>query len=86
MVVTALIRVDLKVCQAAATPVVSTNLATTEAGGLLQSPVPTHGGVICTPTRTPMSTDTSAVATTAFLLVASAMIKVCVYQVIVPDI
>ena len=30
---------------ATASPVVSTTMGSTEAGGLLQSPVPTHGGV-----------------------------------------
>ena len=41
---TALIQADLLVYQAAtATPVVSPTMGTTATGGLLQSPVPTHG-------------------------------------------
>ena len=39
-------------------------------GGLLQSLVPTHGFVNCTSTTT-LSTETTTVDTTAFLLVAS---------------
>ena len=70
----------------AAAPVVSVALlGTPGTGGLLQSPVPTHGDVVCSATTT-MSTETTTVATTAFLLVASGMIKVCVHQVIVSDI
>ena len=58
-------------CQAAtATPVVSTTMVAAGTGGLLQSPVPTHGGVYCT-TSTSMSTVTPTIETTAFLLVAS---------------
>ena len=69
--VTALTRAVGLVYQAAsASPVVSTALGTTEAGGLLQSPVPTHGYVHCTTTST-MSSETATVETTAFLLVAS---------------
>ena len=46
MTVTVLIRVDLLVYQAAtATPVVSATMVAAETGGLLQSPVPTHGNV-----------------------------------------
>ena len=68
---TALIRAVGLVYQAAsATPVVSTAMGTTATGGLLQSPVPTHGFVLCTTTST-LSTETTTVATSAFLLVAS---------------
>jgi hypothetical protein len=42
----------------------------TVTGGLLQSPVPTHGNVSCTAATT-MSSELTAVDTTAFLLVAS---------------
>ena len=70
---------------ATATPMVSTSVDTAGTGGLLQSPVPTHGNVGCSAT-TSMSSGTTAVVTTAFLLVASGMIKVCVHQEIVSDI
>jgi len=70
-VVTVLIQADLLVRQAAtATPVVSAAMETAGTGGLLQSPVPTHGNVHWTTTTT-MSTGTTTVGTTAFLLVAS---------------
>ena len=55
---------------ATASPVVSTTLETTVAGGLLQSPVPTRGGVYCTTSST-VSTDPTSIGATAFLLVAS---------------
>ena len=55
---------------ASATPVVSTSMASTGTGGLLQSPVPTHGHVGWTTTTT-MFTATTSIATSAFLLVAS---------------
>ena len=55
---------------ATATPVVSTAMGATGTGGLLQSPVPTHGHVVCTTTTT-MSTDSAAIDSSAFLLVAS---------------
>ena len=85
--VTALIQADLLVYQAAsATPVVSTAVESTGIGGLLQSLVPTHGDVNCTAVQMALSTVTTTVGTTAFLLVASRMIKVCVHQVIVSDI
>ena len=71
LVVTALIQAVGPVYQAAAaSPMVSTTMETTEAGGLLQSPVPTHGGVDWA-TTTAMSTGTATVRATAFLLVAS---------------
>ena len=70
--VTALIQVVLLVFQAAtATPVVSTSMVTTATGGVLQSPVPTHGYVYCTTTTTMLAESTSTVETTAFLRVAS---------------
>ena len=84
--VTALIQADSMVYLAATgTPVVSAAMDTSVTGGLLQSPVPTHGNVGCSAT-TSMSSGTTAVVTTAFLLVASGMIKVCVHQEIVSDI
>ena len=68
---TALIQADLMVCQAAtATPVVSAAMEATVTGGLLQSPVPTLGFVLCTSTST-MFTVTTSIENTAFLLVAS---------------
>ena len=69
--VTALIQLVLLACQAAAaTPVVSTTVDSSGTGVLLQSPVPTHGFVYCTTTAT-MSSETTAIGSTAFLLVAS---------------
>ena len=69
--VTALIQaVGLAFQAATATPVVSAALETSGTGGLLQSPVPTPGGVNCT-SAAALSTETSTPATTAFLLVAS---------------
>ena len=70
---------------ATATPVVSATMEATDTGGLLQSLVPAHGYVSCS-TTTAVPTATTPVETTAFLLVASGMIKVCVHQVIVSDI
>ena len=68
---TVLIQADLMVYQAAtATPLVSTSMDTPATGGLLQSPVPTHGDVNCTTTST-VFTETASIGTTAFLLVAS---------------
>ena len=68
---TALIQADLLVYQAAsATPVVSSALVSTATGGLLQSPVPSHGLVYWTTTTT-MSSETTTIEATAFLLVAS---------------
>ena len=59
------------VCLAAtATPVLSSTMATTGTGGLLQSPVPTLGDVLCTATSA-MSSGTTTIETSAFLLVAS---------------
>ena len=59
------------VCQAAtATPVVLATKEATETGGLLQSPVPTHGDVSCS-TSTTMSTETTTIEALAFLRVAS---------------
>ena len=55
---------------ATATPVVSIAMGTTGSGGLLQSPVPTRGIIVCT-TSTAMSDETTSVETSAFLLVAS---------------
>ena len=84
--VTALIQADLLVCQAAtATPLVSATLGTTATCGLLQSQVYSRGDVDCT-AATAVSAGTTTIVTTAFLLVASGMIKVCVHQVIVYDI
>ena len=69
---TALIQVVGQVYQAAAaTPVVSTTMVAAGTGGLLQSPVPTHGLGYCTIAAAMSSETTSAFATTAFLLVAS---------------
>ena len=72
-----LIQADLLVYQAvvstpvASTPVVLASMDLTVTGGLLRmSPVPTHGYVHYTPT-TKMSTETPAIETPAFLLVAS---------------
>ena len=48
MVVTVLIQADLLVYQAAAATVISAAVGTAGTGGLLQSPVPTHGHVDCT--------------------------------------
>ena len=68
---TVLIQADLLAFQAAtATPVVSSTMDSTETGGLLQSPVPTHGGVHWAATPT-LFTGSATVDTTAFLLVAS---------------
>ena len=70
MAVTVLIQADLLVYQAAtATPVgsITTSKGT---GGLLQSPVPAHGYVYCTTSST-VSTGTTTIGSTAFLLVAS---------------
>ena len=68
---TVLIRaVSLAFQAATATLVVSTSMETTEAGGLLQSPVPTLGDVNWT-TSTAVSAGTTTVKTTAFLLAAS---------------
>jgi len=68
---TALIQVVGQVYQAAtATPVVSTAMESSGAGGLLQSPVPTHGNVNWSITAT-MSAETTTIETTAILLVAS---------------
>jgi hypothetical protein len=55
---------------ATATPVLSSTMATTGTGGLLQSPVPTLGDVLCTATSA-MSSGTTTIETSAFLLVAS---------------
>ena len=55
---------------ATASPVVSTAMGSTVTGGLLQSPVPTRGFVCCTTTTT-LSTETTPIEATAFLLVAS---------------
>ena len=55
---------------ASATPLVSASMVTTDSGGLLQSPVPTHGVVNYTTTTT-LSTATTTIETAAFLLVAS---------------
>ena len=55
---------------ATATPVVSTIMETSVTGGLLQSPVPTHGNVYCT-TAAAVSTETATIEAAAFLLVAS---------------
>ena len=68
---TALIQVVSVVYQAATdTPVVSAAVGSTGTGGLLQSPVPTHGIVHCSVSTT-MSTETTTIEGTAFLLVAS---------------
>jgi hypothetical protein len=78
--VTALIRAVGQAFQAAASsPFFSTTLGSTATGGLLQSPVPTHGNVLCSSTTT-MSTGTPAIESSAFLLVASGIIKVCVHR------
>jgi hypothetical protein len=82
MRVTVLIQAVGLVYQAAtATPVVSTKLGTTGTGGLLQSPVPTHGDGHCSTTAT-MSTGTTTFEKSAFLLVASGIIKVCVQSLL----
>ena len=66
-----LIQADGLVYQAAtATPVVSPTMGATGTGGLLQSPVPTHGDVTWT-TASTLSTEASTFETSAFLLVAS---------------
>jgi hypothetical protein len=70
---------------ATATPVVSSTMGTAGTGGLLQGLGPTRGSVGWTAT-TSLSAETATIETTAFLLVASGMIKVCVHQVIVSDI
>ena len=70
---------------AAATPVVSASMASSDSGGLLQSPVPTLGDVSWT-TATTISTETTTIKTTATQLVASGMIKVCVQKLRVSDI
>ena len=62
--------VSMAIQAASAPPVVSSAMGTSATGGLLQSPVPTHGYVHCTTTTT-VSTGTSSVETSAFLLVAS---------------
>ena len=77
--VTVLIQADLLVYQAAtATPVVSAAVDTTGTGGLLQSPVPSHGFVDWT-TSTTMSTEPTSIDSAAFLLVASG-IKILNYS------
>ena len=68
--VTVLIQADLMVGQAATAPPFSASLGTSEAGGLLQSPVPSLGDVYWTVSTT-MSTETTAIEASAFLLVAS---------------
>ena len=86
MAVTVLIQADLLDCQGASvSQVVSAALENTGNGGLLQSPVSTHGDV-CWSTAATMSAEATAVKAAAFLLVASGMIKVCVHQEIVSDI
>ena len=68
---TVLIQAVGQVYQAAtASPVVSAAVEASGTGGLLQSPVPTHGNVYCT-TATAVSAETTAIETAAFLLVAS---------------
>ena len=70
---------------ATASSLVSAAMETSGTGGLLQSPVPTHGIVNCSASST-LSSETTSIETSAFLLVASGMIKVCVHQIIVSDI
>ena len=71
---------------ATASSVVSARI-TTASGGLLQSQstVPTRG-IVGWAAASTLSSVTTALKNTAFLLVASGMIKVCVHQVIVSDI
>ena len=59
---------------ATASPVVSASMEATASGGLLQSLVPTHGGVNWTSAST-MSSDGAQSEATAFLLVASLIIQ-----------
>ena len=76
---TALIRADsLAFRAAAATPVGSATMEATGSGGLLQSPVPTHGVVSCTTSAT-MVSDTTTIEATASQLVASG-IKILNYS------
>ena len=71
MVVTALIRADLLDCQGASVSlVVSAALENTGNGGLLQSPVSTHGDV-CWSTAATVSAEATAVKAAASQLVAS---------------
>ncbi len=66
-----LIQADLLAFQAAtATPVVSATMGTAGTGGLLQSLVPTLG-LVYWATTAALSTATSTVEASAFLLVAS---------------
>jgi hypothetical protein len=67
---TALIQAVGLAYQAATATGVSATLGATEAGGLLQSPVPTRGGVHCTTTTT-MFSETTHIDSAAFLRVAS---------------
>jgi len=68
---TALIQADLLVYQTAtAFPVVSTSMATSEIGGLLQSLVPPRGCVYCS-TAASMSTEATTITTTVTRFVAS---------------
>ena len=77
---TVLIQAVGQVYQAATatTPVVSASVDTTGTGGLLQSPVPTHGGVYCS-TTSALSSEATMIEATAFLLVASG-IKILNYS------
>ena len=71
VVVTALIQAVSQAFQAAtATPVISAAMDTTETGGLLQIPVPTHG-ILYWATTTTMSAGTAKIGAAAILLVAS---------------
>jgi len=62
--------VSMAIQAATATPVVSATMGTTGYGGLLQSPVPTHGSMDWA-AASAMSAEATTFEAAAFLLVAS---------------